>query len=206
MGVPLLKTALALAVAFSASGCSSLALSEGPVDPDADPTKGEIRVRVPRKGSDDQARGYTILLTAPDGSLVAHVASGGGPWSFEDLPPGLYDVRFAGKRIRPFSFDVRVKEGRRTTATFHAWRARASGAAEDLASVTGKTLLYTVVGVIYVPLLVFDAAMSDDDDQDVQVEIRASNDRTRRRDKPPEPEPKDEGSPRPRVRSLLRDP
>ena len=206
MGVPLLRTGLALAVAFSAAGCSSLALSEGPVDPGADPSMGEIRVRVPRKGSDDQARGYTILLTAPDGSLVAHVASGGGPWAFEDLKPGVYDVRFAGKKIRPFSCDVRVREGRRTTATFYAWRARASGAAEDLAAVTGKTLLYTVLGVIYVPLLVVEAALTDDDDEDVQVEFRASNDKSRRREKEPEPEPKDEGSPRPRVRSLLKEP
>ncbi|HEX7898406.1 MAG TPA: hypothetical protein VF950_11645 [Planctomycetota bacterium] len=201
-----MKTGLALAIAFSAAGCSSLALSEGPVDPGADLSKGEIQIRVPRKGSDDQARGYTILLTAPDGSLVAHVASGGGPWAFEDLRPGVYDVRFAGSKIRPFSFDVRVKEGRRTTATFHAWRARASGAAEDLAAVTGKTILYTVVGVIYIPWLVFDAAMSDDEDQDVQVEIQASNDKSRRRDKPPDPEPRNESTPRPRVRSLLKEP
>jgi hypothetical protein len=208
MGVPLLRIGPALVLAASAAGCSSISVSEGAADPGGNPALGEIRVRTPRKGSDAQARGYTILLTAPDGSLVAHVASGGGPWAFEDLPPGRYDVRFAGKKIRPFSVDVKVKGGRRSTVTFHPWKERGATAANDLVEVTGKTLLYTVAGVVYVPLLLIEATLHDDDDEDddVQVEIRASNDKTRRRDRPPEPEPKDEGSPRPRVRSLLKEP
>jgi len=205
-----LRIALVLAAVASATGCSSLVLSESEAGPETDPSRGEVRLKAPRRGSSDQARGYAFLLRAPDGSLVAETPSGGGPWAFEDLPPGKYEVRISGRKIRSFSVDVKVKPGRRSTLTFYAWRERASGAAEDVAIVTGKTLFYTVLGVIYIPWLCVQETLldiDDDDDEDdpVRVYAGARNDNTRRKDKPEEPE-KHEGTPRPRVRSLLKDP
>jgi hypothetical protein len=210
MGVSVLMGKLlpALAAALAAGGCSSLVFHEGAIGPDTDPSQGEVRLRAPRRGSSDQSRGYGFMLTAPGGELVARVPSGGGPWAFEDLPPGRYDLRITGKRIRPFSVDLKVKAGERTSVTFYPWRERASSAAEDLAIVTGKALLYVVLGIVYVPWLAIEESLFDDDDEeedDDHFEFHASNDATRKKDKPRD-EKKSGGSHRPRVKSLLKDP
>lgn len=187
-----------------ATGCSALTFTEEGVDPGADPARGEFRVRAPRRGrAQGQARGFVYQVVGPDQKLLAAVESRGGPWSFENLPPGRYGLQISGEGIRALAVDVKIKPGVRTTVSFHAGRARTAKAPEDLAVVTGKGLFYVVLGIVYIPyLLCVDILDDDEEDDALDLRIDASNSASRKKD--PEERPEDKS--RPRVRSLLQEP
>ena len=183
------------------AGCSPLTFREESLGPDADPNRGEIRVEAPRRGrAKGQARDCVILLVGPDLKPLATVDSRGGPWAFENLEPGRYGLQISGRDIRTIGVDIHVEKGRRTTATFHAWRAAASSAPEDFALVTGKTLLYVVGGVFYVILRAADEALFGDDDEEEEDSVFPQAQGADSKSRP------GSDSPRPRVRSLLKDP
>lgn len=201
MGVSLLRRLAAVLLGLAGAGCSPLTFSEGPVGPEADPARGEFRIRAPRRGrADGQARGYVYQVVGPDLKVLASVDSRGGPWSFENLDPGRYGLQISGKEIHPLAVDVKIKPGIRTTVSFHASRARAAKAPEDLAIVTGKAVLYVVLAVGYgVGYLCWEAIFGDDDEDEDDDHVAPSP--AKREPSTPDPEPS-----RPRVRSLLKDP
>ncbi len=202
MGVSLLKRMAAILLGLAGAGCSPLTFSEGPVGPEADPGCGELRIRAPRRGrADGQARGYVYQVVGLDRKVLASVDSRGGPWSFENLDPGRYGLQISGKEIHPLSVDVKINPGVRTTVSFHASRARAAKAPEDLALVTGKAVLYVVLAVGYgIGYVCWEMIFGEDDDDDDDDGYQAPSS-TKNKPSTSKSEPS-----RPRVRSLLKDP
>ena len=126
------------------SGCTTVELEDEVIEGD----RGEVGFQAIKK---KLKWGYLLHLTQ-HGHLVGWIKSRGDRRVvLSDVKPGTYDVNVSGRRIEPFSVEIEVDAGRRSTVTVNIG---SSAPAHFRSSMTlvGEFLLEVLKGVGIVAL------------------------------------------------------
>lgn len=148
------------------AGCTTVKVSHRDIDdPERSTVRGSIVVKAVRGTKPEKlAGGYEFSVERRQLFSGYYETSSESPTAVEDLDPGYYQVVISGKHIQPITVDVSVRPGKSTNIVLWVRKARRAAVVEDIASTTGKALVFPIFGVVYVLL-----GDGEDDDEDVQA-------------------------------------